>query len=137
MPMTLPYPEPTAASGGSPGSCRVLVVDDYADNAQSTETLLRLFGFEVDVALNGPAALALADDHPPRVALVDLGMPGMDGYEVGRRLRAKLGDKVLLVAVTAWGFDEDRQRSVAAGFDLHLVKPADPDVLLTVLRAVS
>lgn len=118
-------------------ACRVLVVDDYADNAQSMETLLKLFGFEVDVALNGPAALALADEHPPRVALVDLGMPGMDGYEVCRRLRSKLGDKVLLVAVTAWGFDEDRARSQAAGFDLHLVKPTDPDVLLRVLRSAT
>ena len=127
--------EPTGP--GTTTGCRVLVVDDYADNAQSMETLLKLFGFEVDVALNGPAALALADEHPPRVALVDLGMPGMDGYEVCRRLRTKLGDKVLLVAVTAWGFDEDRARSQTAGFDLHLVKPADPDVLLNVLRTAT
>jgi CheY-like chemotaxis protein len=125
-------PGPEAAS-----TTRVLVVDDYADNAQSMETLLKLFGFEVDVALNGPAALTLADEHPPRVALIDLGMPGMDGYEVCRRLRAKLGDRVLLVAVTAWGFDEDRARSLTAGFDLHLVKPADPDVLLRVLRTAT
>ena len=129
-------PEP-ADPGTAAATSRVLVVDDYADNAQSMETLLKLFGFEVDVALNGPAALALADEHPPRVALVDLGMPGMDGYEVCRRLRSKLGDKVLLVAVTAWGFDEDRARSHTAGFDLHLVKPADPDVLLRILRQAT
>lgn len=131
-----PIPEPAGLEPAA-ATHRVLVVDDYADNAQSMETLLKLFGFEVDVALNGPAALALADEHPPRVALIDLGMPGMDGYEVCRRLRAKLGDKVLLVAVTAWGFDEDRARSQTAGFDLHLVKPADPDVLLRVLRTAT
>lgn len=135
--LSIATPTETIDSGTYLCPARVLVVDDYVDNVQSTETLLRLFGYEVDVALNGPAALALADEHAPRVALIDLGMPGMDGLEVGRRLRAKFGEAVLLVAVTAWGFDEDRERTGAAGFDLHLVKPVDPNYLLRVLRTVK
>jgi two-component system, chemotaxis family, CheB/CheR fusion protein len=103
---------------------RVLVVDDYPDSADSTALLLRLYGYDVDVALDGKAALQQARVKPPDVVLLDISMPGMDGYEVARQLRAMFQTKVRLVAITAHGFEEDRKRCLGAGFDLYLVKPA-------------
>jgi len=106
---------------------RVLVVVDYRDNADSMATLLRLDGHEVAVAHDGTAALQAAQAQQPDAVLLDISMPGMDGYQVARKLRAMFRDEpLLLVAITAYGFDEDRRRSEEAGFDLHLVKPADP-----------
>src|SRR4051794_23320734 len=114
---------------------RVLVVDDYRDNLESMAILLRLDGYEVEVALNGFAALKLAQAQQPDVVLLDISMPGMDGYQVARNLRAMFrGKPLLLIAITAGGFDEDRKRSQEAGFDLHLVKPADPDQIEELLR---
>jgi two-component system, chemotaxis family, CheB/CheR fusion protein len=100
------------------------VVADCPDNADSTAVLLRLYGHEVDVALDGKAALQQARARPPDVVLLDISMPGMDGYEVARQLRAMFQDRVWLFAITAHGFEEDRKRCLEAGFDLHLVKPA-------------
>jgi CheY-like chemotaxis protein len=100
------------------------VVDDHPDSADSTALLLRLYGYEVDVALDGEAALQKAPAKPPDVVLLDICMPGMDGYEVARQLRALFQHKVRLVALTAHGSKEDRKRCLEAGFDLYLVKPA-------------
>lgn len=105
---------------------RVLVVNDYADNVESMAMLLRLYGHEVETALGGPAALRAARANPPEVVLLDISMPGMNGYEVARQLRSMFQDRVVLIALTAHGFEEDRRRCVEAGFDRHLVKPADP-----------
>jgi signal transduction histidine kinase len=113
------------------GPCRqVLVVDDNADAAESLAALLRLRGHHVRLAPDGPKALAAAADHAPDVVLLDLGLPGMDGHEVARRLRKHPGlDKALIVALTGSGSDEDRKRSLQSGCDLFLVKPVDWDDL--------
>jgi PAS domain S-box-containing protein len=121
--------------GTAPGARRVLVVDDNRDAAESLAMLLRATGHEVRTAHAGPAALEAARAHRPEVVLLDIGLPGLDGYEVARRLRAEPGFKgALLVALTGYGQDEDRRRSQAAGFDLHLVKPVD---LATLQDALS
>jgi PAS domain S-box-containing protein len=114
----------------------VLVVDNNQDAADSLALLLRLSGQEVRTAYDGPAALDLARDRPPDVVLLDIGMPGMDGLEVARRLRQDLGLKeVLLVALTGYGRDEDRRRTQQAGFNAHLVKPVDLHALEPLLSA--
>jgi CheY-like chemotaxis protein len=108
----------------------ILVVDDNADAAEMLAMLLRLKGHEVRTAYGGPTALDAVRAQPPDVVLCDIGMPGMDGLEVARRLRQDLGLKqALLVALTGYGGEEDRRRSQEAGFDAHLVKPADAGTL--------
>jgi CheY-like chemotaxis protein len=115
-------------------SLRVLVVEDDADTADSLAMLLRLDGHDVRLARNGPAALALAGTYKPDMVLLDIGLPGMDGYEVANRLKALEGGEVLfIIAITGYGQASDRRRSVEAGIDLHLLKPADTNVLLRVL----
>ena len=117
---------------------RVLVVDDYPDHVESMALLWRLYGHEVEVALGGPAALRAAQAQQPDAVLLDLSMPGMDGYQVARKLRAMFRDKpLLLVAITAHGFEEDRSRCEEAGFDRHLVKPADPLAVEHLLRELG
>ncbi len=113
---------------------KILVVDDHHDSGESLATLLRLLGHEVRVAYDGPAALEVAGSFRPDVVLLDIGLPGMDGVEVGARLRQdpKFHD-LLLIALTGYGRDEDRQRSRSAGFDAHLVKPVDITALNTLL----
>jgi signal transduction histidine kinase/DNA-binding response OmpR family regulator len=106
---------------------RVLVVDDNVDAARILSRLLTAGGHHVDVAHDGQAALEIARERPPDVVLLDIGLPGMDGYEVARRMRA-MGDldRTLLVALTGYGQEEDRRRSRESGFDQHLTKPVDP-----------
>jgi CheY-like chemotaxis protein/anti-sigma regulatory factor (Ser/Thr protein kinase) len=117
-------------------SRRVLVVDDNRDAAESLGMLLKLLGADVQVAYNGVDALRLFAEYQPAVVLLDIGMPGMDGYEVARRLREMPGSAgVSLIALTGWGQAEDRYRSESAGFDHHLVKPADIQTLQNVLVA--
>jgi PAS domain S-box-containing protein len=139
-------PEVSAAAGhGAPdlspptGSCRVLVVDDDPAVADSMSVLLQIDGHEVEVAANGKTALQLARSFRPQLVLLDIGLQGMDGYEVARQLRAQLDTdiKPCLVAVTGYGHDEARSRSQQAGFDRHLVKPVDPEVLRELLEAIS
>jgi PAS domain S-box-containing protein len=113
---------------------RVLVVDDNINAADSLATLLELAGHEVRVAYEGEAALLVAEAFKPQVVLLDIGMPGMDGYEVGRMLRQKPQTRsALLVAITGWGAPEDLRRSREAGFDHHLVKPVEPAALQRLL----
>jgi signal transduction histidine kinase/CheY-like chemotaxis protein len=109
---------------------RVLIVDDNVDAAVMLDRLLRALGHETLVANDGAAALTVARDFRPEVALIDIGMPGMDGYEVARHLRAMPANGSLrIVAVTGWGQESDRAKSKAAGFDMHLVKPVDAEQL--------
>src|SRR5215470_1112158 len=109
---------------------RILLADDNADALESLATVLRLRGHEVFSASNGAIALETAGRHVPEVALLDIGMPLLDGYEVARRIRAQeWGKGMTLVALTGWGQDADRRRSREAGFDTHLVKPLDLDQL--------
>jgi signal transduction histidine kinase/ActR/RegA family two-component response regulator len=116
-------------------SRRVLVVDDHADAANTLAQLLRIAGHDVQVAHDGPAALAAAVSRRPDVVFLDIGMPGMDGYEVARRMRREPAlEGVLLAALTGWGQEEDRRRTREAGFDYHLVKPGEPDALNAILR---
>lgn len=116
---------------------RVLCVDDNRDAADTLGVLLELVGFEVRVCYDGLSALGLADEFRPDAVILDLTMPGMDGVEVGRRLRERPWARTLpLVAVTALGGDEARLRTAQAGFDLHLTKPVEPDRLATVLADI-
>jgi CheY-like chemotaxis protein len=108
-----------------PSGRRVLVVDDNLDAAQALAMLLAEDGHEVRVAADADTALGQLEVFTPEVALLDIGLPGMDGYELGRRLRRRLGAGLLLVAVTGYGQQEDAERSRRAGFDRHLVKPVD------------
>jgi PAS domain S-box-containing protein len=133
-------PEPPAApSAALPPTAaalpqRVLVVDDNADAADTLAMLLSVRGYDVRVARDGPAALGAARDFHPELVLLDIGLPGMDGYAVARALRADQAYNPLrLVALTGYGREEDRRRSAEAGFDHHLVKPVAPEVLLGIL----
>jgi CheY-like chemotaxis protein len=117
---------------------RVLVVDDNVDAAESLGMVLDLLGAEVRVVNSGSDALATMASYAPTVVVLDIGMPGMDGYEVARRIRAdRRYDGVTLIAMTGWGQDEDRRRTRAEGFDHHLIKPPDIVALQTVLASVD
>jgi CheY-like chemotaxis protein len=109
---------------------KVLVVDDNADVTASIAMFLQLMGHEVRAANDGENAVRLAEEFRPQTVLLDLGMPGIDGYEVCRRIRnAAWGRNMRLIAITGWGQDEDRRKSAMAGFDMHLVKPVNPETL--------
>ena len=113
---------------------RILVVDDNADGAKILAALLQLDGHEVEIALSGQEALTRLQSFHPNVALVDIGLPGLDGYEVARRIRTSNGhDAIQLVAITGYGRNEDRERGRAAGFDAHLVKPVEFPALQRVI----
>jgi CheY-like chemotaxis protein/two-component sensor histidine kinase len=121
-------------AGPLPSGYRLLVVDDNKDAANSLSMLLRLQGHEVRVAYSGMAALEMTKTYTPDVVFLDIGMPGMDGYEVARRLRQmpSLG-KTVLAALTGWGQQEDRRRTSEAGFNHHLMKPPEPKAVQAVL----
>ncbi len=109
---------------------KVLLVDDNADSREMYALLLQADGHEVHEAEDGPAALDVLSTSVPDVAVIDIGLPGMDGYELARRIRSEPGTRdVTLIALTGYGFPEDRERSKVAGFDRHLVKPAAPEDL--------
>jgi len=113
---------------------RILVVDDREPQSQSLKILLESFGHEVRVANDGPSTIAIALDFVPDAALIDIGLPGMSGYEVARRLRQEPSlTGMLLIAQTGWGRDEDRQRARDAGFDYHMTKPLDHEELFRLL----
>src|SRR5688572_3740678 len=115
---------------------RILVADDNRDAADSLAFMLRLAGHEVRIAYDGQQAVDMAEAFRPALALIDIGMPRLNGYETARRLRAKpYGETMLLIALTGWGQADDRNRSLAAGFDHHIVKPVDPSMLERLLAA--
>jgi CheY-like chemotaxis protein len=119
-------------------SCHVVIVEDNDDSREMLRDLLRLRGHHVDVAADGPLGLEAITRHRPQVALVDLGLPGFDGYELARRIRAELGgNDVFLVALSGYGLQHDKERSREVGFDLHLVKPVTSEVLDQVLARVA
>jgi PAS domain S-box-containing protein len=130
-------PVPEAAAAGIAPARRVLIVDDNVDGAESLALLLRFAGHVIEVAHDGEAALAVAGHFRPEVALLDIGLPGLNGYEVCQRLRREpWGQAMTIVALTGWGQDDDRRRSSDAGFDRHMVKPVDPPALLELLARV-
>lgn len=107
--------------------CSVLLADDNRDSADTLTELLRMEGHQVYTAHDGIHAAALALELRPDVMVLDIGMPGLNGYEVARRVRAQSwGGRTLLIAATGWGQADDRLKTKAAGFDLHLTKPFDP-----------
>ncbi|HEY9422165.1 MAG TPA: PAS domain S-box protein [Thermoanaerobaculia bacterium] len=125
-------PSGSHETGGSPQARprRILIVDDNSDATQTLHALLELWGHEVRSAQDGPAALAAAAELQPEIVFLDLGLPGMSGFEVAPALRSMPGLRgVMIVAVTGYGQEEDRRRTREAGFDRHLVKPVDPELL--------
>ena len=126
--------EAPAAADSAQVRRRILVADDNCDALESLATLLELGGHEVFSAANGALALECAERHLPEVALLDIGMPKLDGYEVARRIRAQpWGHRITLIALTGWGQESDRRKSDEAGFNSHLVKPLDLDKLTELL----
>jgi CheY-like chemotaxis protein len=122
---------------GSGGGLRILVADDNVDSAESLALLLHMHGHEVRTAHSGRQALAAAADFRPRVLLLDIGMPDLNGYEVARRLREQsLSTQPILIAVSGWGQEEDKRRTAAAGFAHHLTKPLDPEHLESLLGSL-
>jgi CheY-like chemotaxis protein len=117
---------------------RVLVVDDNADTAETLASLLREVGHDVRIGYDGPSALEVALSFLPNVVLLDIGLPGLSGYEVAKRLRQQsVLRNVVLIAVTGYSQDSDRRSSLEAGFDHHLIKPANFDKVQQILAMVA
>lgn len=122
--------------GGSSKGNRILVVDDNVDAAESAGEILRLLGNEVSVVHDGLAAVTAVEEWRPDIVLLDIGLPGIDGYEVAKRVRqSPHGKGVMLVALTGWGQDQDKQRTSDSGFDQHWVKPVGLDKLKDISRS--
>jgi len=130
-------PPPRHAVSATSATRRVLIVEDNEDAREALRLALTLDGHHVLEASDGREGIDLALGERPHVALVDVGLPGIDGYEVARRLRAVTSGRPYLVALTGYGQPEDRTRALASGFDAFMVKPVDPEALRDVLRAVS
>jgi CheY-like chemotaxis protein len=117
---------------------RILIVDDNRDGADSLAMLLQLMGNDIRTAYDGLEGVAVAGEFRPDVALLDIGLPKLSGYEACRRIREQpWGKGILLIAVTGWGKEEDRRRSQEAGFDHHMVKPVDPQALMKLLAGLQ
>jgi signal transduction histidine kinase/ActR/RegA family two-component response regulator len=129
-----PRASPAQTSQGAADPKRILVVDDNEDSAELLREMLRWAGHDVEVAHDGPSALAMVDDFAPDVAVLDIGLPVMDGYELGRRLHERPpAAKCRLIALSGYGQERDRAQSKASGFEAHLVKPVDARRLLKVV----
>ncbi len=127
-----------AAAGPNGEARRILVVDDNIDAAETLSMLLESLGHDIRTAHTGPAALQTALEFGPDLVLLDIGLPGLSGYEVARRFRGheKLAS-AMLVAVTGWGSDEDRRKASEAGFDVHLTKPIEMNAIESVLAKAA
>ncbi|HEY1228389.1 MAG TPA: ATP-binding protein, partial [Ramlibacter sp.] len=132
----IPVAAPAGALAQSAASAprKVLIVDDNVDAAETLAMVANLQGHEVRLAHDGPSGLQVAGEFRPDLVFLDIGLPGMNGYQVAQRLRALPGWHGLLVALTGWGTDEDRARSLAAGFSVHLTKPVELDAVERLLR---
>jgi PAS domain S-box-containing protein len=117
---------------------RILVVDDNEDAAESLAVLLQMMGNDIRVVYNGLDAVRVASEYRPDVVLLDIGLPGLDGHEVARVIRNEpWAARTTLIALTGWGQDEERRKSVDAGFDYHMVKPVEPDALMKLLASLA
>ena len=115
---------------------KILVVDDNVDAADTLEALLDMDGFHVTTVYDGLAAVAAAHDVRPDIVVMDIGMPGMDGYDTARLIRQQPGGQdMVLIALTGWGQSADKNRASVAGFNHHLVKPVDYDLLRKCVQA--
>ena len=131
-----PAADPAATNCGR-SNARVLIVDDNRDGAQGLALMLDMEGHEVRTAADGLEALVIAEEFQPHVVLLDIGMPGIDGYETARRLRTRpWAQSALLCAQTGWGQEDDKRRARTAGFDRHLVKPVDPEEISRIVAEV-
>jgi CheY-like chemotaxis protein len=130
-------PEVTEASSAPIAATakRVLIVDDNVDAATTLQWLLADHGYTVEVAHDGPAGLKAAQAFKPDILLLDIGLPGMDGYELARRLRSEGFESALVVAISGYAHESDIERSRAAGFDRHFAKPVDIDHLVKSLTS--
>jgi PAS domain S-box-containing protein len=142
LPANPPASDATPAANGKAASPvaarRVLVVDDNVDAAESLAQLLQILGHDTRTAHEGEAGVEAAERFRPDLILLDIGMPRLNGYDAARRIRARpWGRSVVLVALTGWGQDDDRRRTAEAGFDHHLVKPVDPQVVLGLLAGLK
>lgn len=127
----------TQASSGPPAQ-RVLIVDDYPDSADISAMLLTMLGYECRVAVTGEEALAHVAAFDPDIVILDIGLPDISGYEIAQRLRAlPRTPRVFLAAVTGWGQPEDRIRALAAGFDVHVLKPTDGEKIRQILELAA
>jgi CheY-like chemotaxis protein len=125
-------------SGETTSKRRLLVVDDNRDAAESMSMLLEMWGHQVAFAYDGPSALQTAEQLQPQAVFLDIGLPGMDGYEVAARLRELPQAKdAILIAITGYGQEDDRLRSRRAGIDHHLVKPVAPDALRNLIDSLQ
>jgi CheY-like chemotaxis protein len=125
-------------TGDSTRKRRLLVVDDNRDAAESMSMLLQMWGHEVAFVYDGPSALETAEQWRPEAVFLDIGLPGMDGYEVAERMRALPHAKgAVLIAITGYGQDDDRLRSQRAGIEHHLVKPVAPDALRSLIDSLQ
>ncbi len=131
-------PDVQRSGDGSSSNLRILLVDDNRAAVQMLEMVVRMFGNTVHVAYDGEEAVAAAEIFRPDVILMDIGMPKLDGYAAARRIReTEWGRSIVLVALTGWGHEDDKQRSREAGFDHHLVKPAEPAALQEIFAAMN
>jgi PAS domain S-box-containing protein len=130
--------QPTSVPSAPQVSRRVLIADDNKDAADSLAMLLRMDGHDITVVHDGRQAMATIESFRAEIALLDIGMPGLNGYEVARHIRqGPLGSVITLIAVTGWGQASDKARAIAAGFNHHFTKPVEPDALIRMLRAIS
>ena len=142
LPMLVGAVEPVApvpaAEPSLPQTRRILVVDDNSDAAVSLAMLLQIAGNDTYTAHDGPGAIESVERCRPEVILLDIGLPGLSGHEVCRRVRERPGGgDIVIIALTGWGQDADRRKSQEAGFDGHLVKPVDYDALMELLNSVT
>jgi CheY-like chemotaxis protein len=136
--LALPVPLERAEAPAPSRGLRVLVADDNRDTTESLALMLTMKGHDVRTAFDGEEAFRAAEDFRPEVALLDVGMPKASGHAVARRIReAPWGAPVVLVAQTGWGHEEDRRKTMDAGFDHHLVKPVSPEALANLLASLS
>ncbi len=141
-PSAAPIPSPGAAApaNNSPPTAtarRILLIEDNSDACETLSLLLRMLGHHIESAATGPEGVARAVASRPQIALIDLGLPGLDGFEVARQIRAALGEAVLLVALSGYTQEEDRRRAQEAGFDAHLPKPIEIEELNRILSDKS
>jgi CheY-like chemotaxis protein len=129
--------EPESSPCAGPLKCRILVVDDNEDSADSLGLMLQIMGYNVRTAYDGLEAVEAAKAFDPAVTLLDIGLPRLSGYDACRRIRQQAGgDTMVLIAQTGWGQEEDKSRAKEAGFNFHMVKPVDPAALEKLLAGL-